>query len=92
MGKLVTSRHTRWVWNWRLYDSQICTEFYIKHPKKHFYEKCLQDWGNANLAVANKQKARLTMRSIALLIETGDTAVMDLIEKICKAKPVKATA
>ena len=45
-----------------------------------------------DLSVANKQKARLTMRRIALLIETGDTAVMDLIDKLCKIKPVKATA
>lgn len=45
-----------------------------------------------DLSVANKQKARLTMRRIALLIETGDTAVMDLIDKLYKIKPVKATA
>ena len=44
-----------------------------------------------DLSVANKQKARLTMRRIALLIETGDTAVMDLIDKLCKVKPAKAT-
>jgi hypothetical protein len=44
-----------------------------------------------DLSVANKQKARLTIRRIALLIETGDTAVMDLIEKLCKIKPAKAT-
>ena len=43
-----------------------------------------------DLSVANKQKARLTMRRIALLIETGDTAAMDLIDKLCKIKPVKA--
>ena len=42
-----------------------------------------------DLSVANKQKARLTMRRIALLIETGDTAVMDLIDKLYKVKPVK---
>ena len=42
------------------------------------------------LSIANKQKSRLTMRRIALLIETGDTAVMDLIDKLCKIKPVKA--
>lgn len=42
-----------------------------------------------DLSVANKQKARLMMRRIALLIETGDTAVMDLIDKLCKVKPVK---
>lgn len=45
-----------------------------------------------DLSVANKQKARLTMRRIALLIETGDTSVMDLIDKLCKIKLVKATA
>lgn len=44
------------------------------------------------LSIANKQKVRLTMRRIALLIETGDTSVMDLIDKLCKIKPVKATA
>jgi hypothetical protein len=45
-----------------------------------------------DLSIANKQKSRLTMRRIALLIETGDSAVMDLIDKLCKVKPVKATA
>ena len=45
-----------------------------------------------DLSVANKQKARLTMRRIALLIELGDTTVMDLIDKLCKIKPAKATA
>ena len=45
-----------------------------------------------DLSIANKQKARLTMRRIGLLIETGDTAVMDLIDKLCKIKPAKATA
>ncbi len=45
-----------------------------------------------DLSIANKQKARLTMRRIALLIETGDSAVMDLIDKLCKIKPAKATA
>lgn len=44
-----------------------------------------------DLSVANKQKSRLTMRRISLLIETGDTAVMDLIDKLGKIKPVKAT-
>jgi hypothetical protein len=43
-----------------------------------------------DLSIANKQKARLTMRRIALLIETGDTAVMELIDKLCKIKPAKA--
>jgi hypothetical protein len=45
-----------------------------------------------DLSIANKQKARLTMRRIALLIETGDATVMELIDKICKVKPSKATA
>ena len=45
-----------------------------------------------DLSAANKQKVRLTMRRIALLLETGDTAVMDLIDKLCKIKPAKATA
>jgi hypothetical protein len=45
-----------------------------------------------DLSIANKQKARLTMRRIALLIETGDSAVMDLIDKLCKIKPAKVTA
>lgn len=45
-----------------------------------------------DLSIANRQKVRLTMRRIALLIETGDTAVMDLIDKLCKIKPVKAPA
>ena len=44
-----------------------------------------------DLSVANKQKARLTMRRIALLIETGDTAVIDMIDKLCKIKPAKVT-
>lgn len=43
-----------------------------------------------DLSVANKQKSRLTMRRIALLIETGDAAVMDLVDKLCKLKPAKA--
>jgi hypothetical protein len=43
-----------------------------------------------DLSIANTQKARLTMRRIALLIETGDTAVMELIDKLCKIKPAKA--
>lgn len=44
-----------------------------------------------DLSIANKQKARLTMRRIALLVETDDAAVIDLIDKLCKIKPVKAT-
>ena len=45
-----------------------------------------------DLSVANKQKARLTMRRISLLIESGDTAVMELIDKLCKLKPIKSAA
>jgi len=45
-----------------------------------------------DLSVANKQKLRLTMRRIAFLIETDDAAAMDLIDKLCKIKPAKATA
>lgn len=32
------------------------------------------------------------MRRMVLLIETGDAAVMELIDKLCKIKRVKATA
>lgn len=42
------------------------------------------------LSKANNQKSQLTMRRIALLIETGDAAVMDLVDKLCKLKPAKA--
>ena len=45
-----------------------------------------------DLSIANRQKARLTMRRIALLIETGDAAVMELIDKLCKLKPAKTAA
>lgn len=44
-----------------------------------------------DLSIANRQKGRLTMRRIALLIETGDIAVMELVDKLCKIKPAKAT-
>ncbi len=44
-----------------------------------------------DLSIANKQKARLTMRRIALLVETGDIAVMELVDKLCKIKLAKAT-
>jgi hypothetical protein len=44
-----------------------------------------------DLSIANRQKGRLTMRRIALLIETGDIAVMELVDKLCKIKPSKAT-
>jgi hypothetical protein len=42
------------------------------------------------LTFANRQKARLTMRRISLLIETGEAGVMELIDKLCKLKPTKA--
>jgi hypothetical protein len=45
-----------------------------------------------DLSIANRQKARLTMRRIALLIETGDSAVIELIDKLCKLKPAKTSA
>jgi hypothetical protein len=45
-----------------------------------------------DLSVANKQKTRLTMRRIALLIETGDAGVMELIDKLCKVKQAKTSA
>jgi hypothetical protein len=44
-----------------------------------------------DLSVANKLKARLNMCRIALLIETRDMTVMELIDKLCKLKPTKAT-
>jgi hypothetical protein len=40
-----------------------------------------------DLSRANTQKARLAMRRIALLLESGDAAVTDLIEKLLKVKP-----
>lgn len=43
------------------------------------------------LSRANGQKTRLTMRRVALLLESGDSAVADLIEKMLKIKPAKAT-
>ena len=44
----------------------------------------LRDW-----SIANKQKARLTMRRIALLIETGDAAVIELLDKLMKIQFLK---
>jgi predicted HTH domain antitoxin len=44
-----------------------------------------------DLSIANRQKGRLTIRRISLLIETGDIAVMELVDKLCKIKPAKAT-
>jgi hypothetical protein len=39
------------------------------------------------LSRANSQRARLAMRRIALLLESGDAAVADLIEKLMKVRP-----
>ncbi len=44
------------------------------------------------LSKANVQRMRLIMRRIAVLIETGDAAAMELVDKLCKVKPSKATA
>jgi len=38
------------------------------------------------LSKGNNQKARLMMRRIALLIDTGDAAVMELLDKLMKVK------
>jgi hypothetical protein len=42
------------------------------------------------LSRANGQRARLTMRRIVLLLESGDSAVVDLIEKLVKVKPARS--
>lgn len=42
-----------------------------------------------DLAIANKQKNRLILRRINLLLETGDPNVIELIDKFCKLKPIK---
>lgn len=42
------------------------------------------------LSRANAQKSRLMMRRIALLIEAGDAAVVELLDKLMKVKPAKA--
>jgi len=39
------------------------------------------------LSRGNNQKVRLTLRRIALLIQTGDAAVMELLDKLMKVKP-----
>ncbi len=39
------------------------------------------------LSKGNTQKARLMMRRIAMLIETGNAAVMELRDKLMKMKP-----
>ena len=38
------------------------------------------------LSMANKQKVNLTMRRIWLLLDTGDKAALELIEKLQKVK------
>lgn len=38
------------------------------------------------LSKGNNQKARIMMRRITLLIETGDAAVMELLDKLMKVK------
>ncbi len=35
-------------------------------------------------------RARLMLRRVALLIESGDSAVTDLLDKLMKVKPQKA--
>jgi hypothetical protein len=42
-----------------------------------------------DLSRANSKKARLMMRRISLLIDIGDAAVTDLLEKLMKVKPAK---
>jgi hypothetical protein len=42
------------------------------------------------LSRANAQKGRLVMRRVALLVEAGDAAAMDLLDKLMKVKPAKA--
>ena len=41
------------------------------------------------LSRANAQKGRLMVRRIALLIESGDSAAMEIFEKLMKVKPAK---
>lgn len=41
------------------------------------------------LSRANGIKAKLVMRRIALLVEAGDHAALDLIDKLIKLKPAK---
>lgn len=42
------------------------------------------------LSRANVLKSRLMLRRISVLLECGDAAVMDMIDKLMKVKPVKA--
>ncbi len=41
------------------------------------------------LSKGNGQKSRLMMRRIALLIESGDSGVMELLDKLMKVKPTR---
>ena len=41
------------------------------------------------LSKGNSQKSRLMMRRIALLIESGDSAVLELLDKLMKVKPAR---
>ena len=43
-----------------------------------------------DLSRANSKKTRLMMRRISLLIDIGDVAVTELLEKLMKVKPAKA--
>jgi len=44
------------------------------------------------LSRANTMRSRLMLRRITLLIEVGDAPAMELIDKLIKVKPAKATA
>ena len=41
------------------------------------------------LSKGNSQKTRLVMRRIALLIESGDAAALELLDKLMKVKPAR---
>lgn len=41
------------------------------------------------LSKGNSQKSRLMMRRIALLVESGDSAVIELLDKLMKVKPAR---
>ena len=43
------------------------------------------------LSRANAQKAKLVMRRISLLLESCDQAALELVEKLMKIKPTKAS-
>ena len=42
-----------------------------------------------DLSKGNSLKTRLVMRRIALLIETGDAAALELLDKLMKVKPAR---